>query len=85
MPTKNSFFKFFCILLFEGTFTSVFKDKSKKGQNSRKYKSRFFLLFCMLIRIRTNNDGSGWPPKKTYGSYGSGSTTLVSSHHDAVL
>jgi hypothetical protein len=27
------------------------------------------------IRIRTNNDGSGRP--KMYGSYGSGSTTLV--------
>jgi hypothetical protein len=29
--------KFFCILLFEGTFTSFFKDKKslKKSQNSR--------------------------------------------------
>jgi hypothetical protein len=31
MPTKNKFKKkFFCLLLFEGTFTSFFKDKSKK-------------------------------------------------------
>jgi hypothetical protein len=30
MP-KNSFFKrFFCSLLFEGTFTSVFQDKSQE-------------------------------------------------------
>jgi hypothetical protein len=28
--------KFFCLLLFEATFTSFFKDKkSKKSQNSR--------------------------------------------------
>jgi hypothetical protein len=31
MPTKNYFFKkFSCILVFEGTFTSFFKDKKSK-------------------------------------------------------
>jgi len=30
MPTKN---KFFCFLLFKGTFTSVFKDKKLKKGN----------------------------------------------------
>jgi hypothetical protein len=42
--------KFFCLLLFEGTFTSFFKDK--------KSESRFFLL-CLLddrrIRIHTSD------------------------------
>jgi hypothetical protein len=45
-PTKNLFFKkFFCLLLFEGSFTSFFKVK--------KLESRFFLLFLLDdIRIR---------------------------------
>jgi hypothetical protein len=31
MPTKNYFFrKLFCLFLFEGTFTSFFKDKKSK-------------------------------------------------------
>jgi hypothetical protein len=31
MPTKNKIKKkFFCLLLFEGTFTSFFKDKKSK-------------------------------------------------------
>jgi hypothetical protein len=31
-PTKNSFKeKFFCLLLFDGTSTSFFKDESQKG------------------------------------------------------
>jgi hypothetical protein len=32
MPTKNKFYftKLFCKLLFEGTFTSVFKEKQSK-------------------------------------------------------
>jgi len=35
--------KIFCILLFEGTFTSFFKDKksNKKSQNSNGYKYRY--------------------------------------------
>jgi hypothetical protein len=42
--------KFFCLLLFEGTFTSFFKDK--------KSESRFFLLFFLdnrRIRIHTSD------------------------------
>jgi hypothetical protein len=45
---------FFCLLLFEGTFTSIFKDK--KSKRVTKYKeSWFFLPFLHVdrrIRIR---------------------------------
>jgi hypothetical protein len=50
-PTKNkSFFsKFFCLSLFEGTFTSFFKDKKsqKKVTNSRNQVSASYL--CLMI------------------------------------
>jgi hypothetical protein len=44
---QNNFFvsKFFCLLLFEGTFTSFFKDK--KSQNSRN--PCFTYYFCLMI------------------------------------
>ncbi len=55
-PTKmyerksNFLTKFFCILLFEGIFTSFFKDKkSKRSQN-------IFCYFCLMI------EGSGSIP-----------------------
>jgi hypothetical protein len=42
MPRKTNF----CLLLFEGTFTSFFKDK--KSKRSRKaVGSRLFLLFLL--------------------------------------
>ncbi len=41
---KNS--KFFCLLLFEGTFTSFFKDKKSK-KVTKQWESRFFLLFLL--------------------------------------
>ncbi len=66
--------KNFCLLLFEGTFTSFFKDKEE---------SRFFLLFLSddrRIRIRsvplTNGSGSRRPKK-----YGSWSTALSFCFH----
>ncbi len=62
---KTNLKKFFCLLLFEGTFTSCFKDKkSKRSHNT--VESRFFLLFLLdekRIRIRggpkTCESGSG--------------------------
>ncbi len=36
--------QFFCLLLFEGTFTSFFKDKSHK-EVTKQWELRFFLLF----------------------------------------
>jgi hypothetical protein len=52
MPTKSKFFSmFFCLLLFEGTFTSVFKDK----KSQRSYKT----VEGSGFRIRTNSDISG--------------------------
>jgi hypothetical protein len=52
-------FEFFCLLLFEGTFTSFSKDK--KSQNSRN--QGFSYYFCLMI------EGSGFGPL----SNGSGS------------
>ncbi len=49
--------KFFCLLLFEGTFTSFFKDKNLKEVTKQK-ESRFFLLF-------TTGSGSGSKRPKT--------------------
>jgi hypothetical protein len=70
MTTKNKFFKKnFCLLLFEGTFTSFFKDKkSKNTQNSRN--QSFSYYFCMMTEgsgsesgstLLTNGSGSGRP------------------------
>jgi hypothetical protein len=47
--------KFFCLLLFEGTFTSFSKIKSQKEVKNQS-KSRFFLLFLLgdrRLRIHT--------------------------------
>ncbi len=55
-------FKFFCLFLFEGTFTLFFKKKvKKKSQNSRN--QGFACYFCLMI------EGSGSVPL----SKGSGS------------
>ncbi len=70
---KTNFYFLFliCLLLFEGTFTSFFKDKSQKeSQNSRN--QGFSIYFCMMIegsgsRARsgsiplTSGSGSGKP------------------------
>jgi hypothetical protein len=70
MPAKNKFFsKFFCLLLFEATFTSVFKDKKSKI-SSKIIETKVFLTFLLVdgriqIRIRTYDDGSGFErPRK---------------------
>jgi hypothetical protein len=52
----------FCILLVEGTFTSFLKVKFQK-EVTKQSKSRFFLLFCLMI------EGSGAKsrrPKNTW-------------------
>ncbi len=46
---------FFCLLLFEGTFTSFSKIKSHK-EVTKQQESRFFLLFFCLM---TKGSGSG--------------------------
>jgi hypothetical protein len=66
MPTKHSFF---CYFHFEGTFTSVFKDKViKKSQNSRNH--GFSYYFCLMIegagsKPLTNGSGSRRPKTNT--------------------
>jgi hypothetical protein len=50
---KLIFYKFFCLLLFEGTFTSFSKIKSpKKSQSSRNQGFLLFLLGDRRIRIQ---------------------------------
>jgi hypothetical protein len=70
---KQIFVKFFCLLLFEGKFTSFLKEQFKKeSQNCRN--QDFSYYFCLLIegsgsgsiRYRvplTNGSGSGSRPK----------------------
>jgi hypothetical protein len=81
--------KFFCIILFKGTFTSFFKGK--KSKRSHKTVSRnqgFSYHFCVMIEGSEAKSGSGSIPlingsgsngPKTPGSGGSGSATLVPS------
>jgi hypothetical protein len=52
--------KNFCLILFEGTFTSFSKIKSQKGSTTKQEKSRVFLLFLpddrrIRIRIHTSD------------------------------
>jgi hypothetical protein len=55
--------KFFCLLFFEATFASFFKDNSRdKG---------FSYNFCLMIK------GSGSRRSQKYGSHGSGSAKLI--------
>jgi hypothetical protein len=54
MPTKTNLKKFFCLLLFEGTFTSFSKIKSQK-EVTKQSESRFFLLFLGLGSRRPKN------------------------------
>ncbi len=62
--SKNYFLtQFFCLLLFECTFTSFFKDKCQKESQNRRNQS-FSYYFCMMI------EGSGSIPLTS----GSGST-----------
>ncbi len=71
--------KFFCLLFFEVTFTSFFKDK--KSQNSRN--QGFFYIFAWRLKdpdpylwLMDPDPDLGGP--KTYGSgFGSGSATLL--------
>jgi hypothetical protein len=66
----NLFFNFFCLILFEGTVTSFFKDKMSK-RVTKQQDSRFFLLFLhndrrIRIRIREalkhgDPDPQHWP------------------------
>ncbi len=58
------FFKFFCLLLFEGTLTSFFKDKKSKRSHKAVGIKFIFYYFCLLVEgsgsIRLSNEsGSG--------------------------
>jgi hypothetical protein len=45
MPTKNELKKkFFCIVLFDGTFTSFFRDKNSK-RSKKTVEIKVFLTF----------------------------------------
>jgi hypothetical protein len=76
--------KFFCLFLFEGTFTAFLKDKkSKRSQKTVGIKVFFLFLLddrksriwiCTGYLWLTTPDPGG---PKTYGSDGSGSATLL--------
>jgi hypothetical protein len=55
--------QFFCLLLFEGTFTSFFKDKKFK-RSQKTVGIKVFLLFCLMIEgsgSGSKHYESGWP------------------------
>jgi hypothetical protein len=87
MQTKNKFKKkFFCLLLFEGTLTSFFKDKNSKRSHKAVGIKVFSYYFCLVIEGSgagsgpiplTNGSGSGSRRPKNIRSDGSGSATLI--------
>ncbi len=59
------FSKFFCLLLFESTFTSFFRDKkSKRSQNAVGIKV-FLTIFCMMIEGSGSVSGSTPPTNRS--------------------
>ncbi len=56
-PKTNFLHNFFCLLLFEGTFTSFFKDKKSKRVTQNSRHQDFSYYFCMMIE----GFGSGRP------------------------
>jgi hypothetical protein len=63
----NFFYKFFCILLFEGTFTSFFKDKKSKKNSQNSKNQGFSYNFCLMIE----GSGSGSIPLTNGSGFGS--------------
>ncbi len=80
--------RFFCLLLFEGTFTSFFKDEKCKRSHKTVGIKVFFTIFCLMIEgsgsgSLTNESGSG-RPKKMWIRWippGSGSKTLLENNN----
>jgi hypothetical protein len=72
MPTKNNIFStFYCLFLFEGTFTSVFIDKKSK-RSDKLVEIEVFLTFLPVDGSGSvqNKEGSGsGRPKNMYGSF----------------
>jgi hypothetical protein len=58
---QQIFSKFFCLVLFEGTFTSFFKIKSQKEVTKQK-ESRFCLLFFLDDRRIRRPKNTGTDP-----------------------
>jgi hypothetical protein len=73
----------FCLLLFEGTFTSFSKIKSQKESQNRR--NQFFsYYFCMMIEGSGSGSGSRAGSRAGSGSIsgsGSGSGTLTETVH----
>jgi hypothetical protein len=64
------FYKFFCLLLSEGTFTSFFKDKKSK-RSHKTVGINVFLLF--LLDDKASRSGVGYGPGSIPLTCGSGS------------
>jgi hypothetical protein len=59
--TKNKFFnKFFCLILFEGTFTSGSKDKKSKRSSDNDGSGSGRLKNIRILRIRIHNTGKNY-------------------------
>ncbi len=83
----NFVINFFCLLLFEGTFTSFKKKSQKESQKGRI--QGFSCYFCIMIEGSgylwlMNPDTDRWGPK-TCGSSGSGSATLAPTPYSTFL
>jgi hypothetical protein len=63
MPTKK--FKMFCLLLFDGTFISLFKDKSRRSLKIVEIKFIIY-FFRLLIERAGQNDGLATLPSERY-------------------
>jgi len=77
---KIIFWKLFCLLLFEGTFTSFFKDKKLYRSHKTVGFDVFLTIFAWWYKdpdpyLWQMDPDPGGP--KTYGSYGSGSALLL--------
>ncbi len=68
LQKNNLLKKNFCLLLFEGTFTSFFKDKKSKRSHKTIEIKVFFYCFCLMIE----RSGSGSIPLTCGPGSGSG-------------
>ncbi len=81
LQDATNFLKVFCLLLFKGTFTSIFKEKANRSHRTVG-KKVFLIMFAWWLKDRDPGpciwleDPNPGGPKK----YGSESATLIMRH-----